>query len=366
MILPELPGYLTTLGGADYKGLIISLFALTAMASRPFSGKLADTIGRLPVMISGAIVCLVCSTVYPLLASVSGFLLLRLLHGFSTGFTPTGQTAYISDIIPATRRGEAMGILGTAGAMGMAGGPAIGGMVANRFGLDSMFYCSSAFAMVSVVLMLGMKETLAKKQHFTFRHLSISKHDLFEPRVWMPCLIMMLCAYAYGALFTVMPDFGEYAGIRNKGLLFTCLTVASLAVRLLGGKASDHYGRRQVLRISTFGMAAALGIVATADTSLQLITGVTLYGFAQGVTSPTLLAWATDLSPEHRKGRGVASLYIFMEFGIGIGAFMSGWIYHNQSAYFDETFLVSAMLAGTAFLFLLMPAPKQGSTPAGM
>src|SRR5277367_4456125 len=74
MLIPELPAYLTSLGGAQHKGLIISLFTLTAMISRPFSGKLADTIGRVPVMIIGTAVCFVCSLCYPILASVAGFL----------------------------------------------------------------------------------------------------------------------------------------------------------------------------------------------------------------------------------------------------------------------------------------------------
>lgn len=362
MIVPELPAYLTSLGGEEYKGLIISLFAITAMVSRPFSGKLADTIGRVPVMMLGSIVCLLCSFVYPVLSSVSGFLLLRFVHGFSTGFTPTGQTAYISDIIPLERRGEAMGLLGTAGAVGMASGPAIGGMLANQFNLDVMFYCSSAFGLISVLIILSMKETVADRQKFSVRHLKVERSDLFEPRVWVPCLVMALCAYSYGAVFTVMPDFGEYLGIRNKGLLFTYLTVASLLVRLLGGKASDLYGRQAVLRISTVVMVAAMVIIALSTTAPQLIAGVALYGFAQGVTSPTLLAWATDLSPSSRKGRGVASLYILMEFGIGMGAFLSGMIYGNQTGHFDTTFIVCALLAGLAFLFLMVLRP---STPFG-
>lgn len=353
MIIPELPAYLTSLGGEEYKGLIISLFAVTAMLSRPFSGKLSDTIGRVPVMMSGSIVCLICSFIYPVLTSVAGFFLLRLVHGFSTGFTPTGQTAYISDIIPVERRGEAMGLLGTAGAVGMASGPAIGGMLANQAGLSTMFYCSSAFALISILIISGMKETLHAKHRFSLHHLGVTKHDLFEPRVWVPCFIMSLCSYSYGALFTVIPDFGEFVGIRNKGLLFSCLTVASLLVRLLGGKASDIYGRQAVLRFSTAVMVVGMMIIAFSTTSFQLIMGVTIYGFAQGVTSPTLLAWATDLSPHQRKGRGVSSLYIFMEFGIGIGAFVSGMVYANHAENFDNTFLVCGFLAGLAFIYLM-------------
>ena len=70
MMIPELPGYLTKLGGAEYKGLIIALFTLMAGISRPFSGKLTDTVGRVPVMIFGSLVCVVCSLLYPVLTTV--------------------------------------------------------------------------------------------------------------------------------------------------------------------------------------------------------------------------------------------------------------------------------------------------------
>lgn len=354
MIIPELPAYLTGLGGEDYKGLIISLFTITAMLSRPFSGKLADTIGRVPVMMTGSAVCFVCSVFYPVLTSLAGFLMLRLMHGFSTGFTPTGQSAYVSDIIPPSRRGEAMGMLGTAGYIGMASGPAVGGWIANQFGLTVMFYSSSLLGLLSIVILIRIQETLKEKRRFHVSLLSVSRKDLFEPRVLAPCLVMALSAYAYGAVLTVLPDFGAYVGIQNKGLLFTYFTVASLAVRLIGGKASDHWGRRPVLRVSTITMMIAMAVVAWADTKLQLIAGIMLYGFAQGTTSPTLMAWAVDLSDEHHKGRGLSSLYIFMELGIGVGAFVSGLLYHNEASNLSLTFIVCSVLATAAFLLLMV------------
>lgn len=358
MIIPELPEYLTQLGGAEYKGLIISLFTITAMGSRPFSGKLADKIGRVPVIIFGAVVCFVCSLLYPIIISLTGFFLLRLVHGFSTGFTPTGTTAYLADIVPAHKRGEAMGLLGTATAVGMAGGPALGGLIANRFGLDAMFYCSSFLALVSIGILLTTRETLQTKTKFSMTYLKVKREDFFEPLVLAPCLIMVLCAFSYGAVFTLIPDFGQFVGIKNKGLLFTYLTVASLLVRLVAGKASDRYGRVPVLRIGTLVILLAMLVISTATTSLQLIVGVTLYGFAQGSTSPTLLAWATDLSHAEFKGRGIASLYIFMELGIGLGAFLSGLLYANNPERFFSTFLISGLLGALAFGYLLVrPRP---------
>ncbi|MEP2668129.1 MAG: MFS transporter [Cyclobacteriaceae bacterium] len=353
MIIPELPTYLTNLGGAEYKGLIISLFTITAMLSRPFSGKLADSVGRVPIMMVGSIVCFICSSFYPILTGVIGFFLLRLIHGFSTGFTPTGQTAYLSDIVPANRRGEAMGFLGTSGTIGMAGGPALGGTITNQMSLDAMFYCSSFFALSSILILVRIKETLPAKKKFSASMLKVNKDDFFEPKVLVPCMVMLLCTFSFGTVYTVIPDFGEFVGIRNKGLLFTYFTLASLLVRFIGGKASDIYGRAKVLKFSTVIITIAMLTIGMAESGIALSIGVFIYGLGHGITAPTLLAWASDLSDDNRRGRGLASLYIFMEIGIGVGAFASGIIYGNDPFNFITTFFVCALFSGVAFVYLM-------------
>lgn len=351
MILPEMNGIISALGGADLKGLILALFTVTALISRPFSGRLADRIGRVPVMIAGLLVCVICSLIYPLVTTIAGLLFLRLVHGFSTGFTPTGQSAYISDIIPATRRGEAMGIIGTAGAIGMAGGPPLGGWIASAYSLESMFYCSAALALTSILLLIRLKETLPIRNKFTSEAFKLRRADLFEPRVIVPCIIMMLCAFAYGALFTVMPDYALGIGFTNKGALFMYVTIASLLIRLLGGKASDRWGRIPVLKVSTFFIAVSMGGLYLADSKALVIIFIFLYGLAQGATSPTLLAWATDLSNPEFKGRGIASLYMAMEFGIGIGALVTGYLMNIMGI--NVTFLAPMLLGILSFLYLL-------------
>ncbi|HEX5170909.1 MAG TPA: MFS transporter [Cyclobacteriaceae bacterium] len=359
MIIPELPAYLTSLGGAEYKGLIISLFTLTAMISRPFSGRLADKYGRVPVIIFGSAVCFICGFLYPVLSSVTGFLFIRLVHGFSTGFTPTGQSAYLSDVIPAERRGEAMGLLGTAGSIGMAAGPSAGGLLANHFSINFLFYCSSFLALLAIIILKGVRETLPVRNKFSLNMMRIRYHDLFDFGVWIPCFVMVLSAFAYGTMLTIVPDFGDYTGIRNKGLLFAFFTIASLAVRLIGGKASDRFGRKSILKISVTLIVVAMTWIAFADDPGDLIVGMSLYGLGHGMTAPTLLAWATDLSDPKHKGRGIASLYVAMELGIGSGALISAMIYDNSAANFMNTFLTCAFLGALAFLFLmLVPAPQ--------
>jgi MFS family permease len=113
LILPELNDFITNLGGENQKGLIISIFTISAAISRPFSGKLADYIGRKKVMYFGIIISVLVSLLYPLSHSVLFFLILRFLHGFSAGFMPTGATALVTDLLPSNKRGVGMGIWGT-------------------------------------------------------------------------------------------------------------------------------------------------------------------------------------------------------------------------------------------------------------
>lgn len=358
MILPELPAYLTQLGGADYIGLILSLFTLTAMISRPFSGKLADKIGRIPVMIIGSVVCVICSFIYPAITSLYGFFILRFFHGFSTGFTPTGFTAYIADIVPVERRGEAMGLLSTFGTLGMAGSPAIGGWISYQFSLDAMFYCSSLFGFIAVMIFATVKETLTDKERFKRNHLKINREDLFERKVLVPCIIMVLCSISFGTIVTLVPSLSTALGMTNKGAVFTGFSLASVVVRIAAGKVSDRYGRRSVLYFSTLLIAIAMIVIGFATQQWILWTGGILYGMAYGMNSPTLFAWVTDLSDEHNKGRAFGSIYISLEFGIMIGALVSGFIFAQMSGNFLLPFVCAALFATVSFAYLIFTRNK--------
>lgn len=352
MIIPMLPDFLTSLGGGEYKGLIISLFTITAGLSRPFSGKLADKIGRLPVMIFGATVCFVAGLAYPFVTGIFAFFALRLLHGFSTGFTPTGNAAYVADIVPINRRGEAMGIIGVAISVGTASGNAIGGYIGSVFPIDYVFYASALSAIISIVILSGMNETLADRVKFNFGLLKLKKNEIIEKKVMVPAVYMALSVYSFGLVLTIMPDYSAHLDISNKGLFFAIFVLASLGVRIVAGKISDKIGRVKVLKVSSFILAVAMVLIALSNSLFSLMGAGVLFGIGVGMNSPTVFAWAIDLAEDHKRGKALATLYIFLEIGIGLGAFISGWVYENSTANFEKTFYTGAGTALMAFIYL--------------
>ncbi|MBN7810478.1 MFS transporter [Algoriphagus sp. H41] len=353
MIIPELPAYLSSLGGEEYKGLIISLFTLSAGLSRPFSGKLADKIGRIPVMMVGASVCFVVGLLYPVLTFVSGFLFLRFAHGFSAGFTPTGASAYVADIVPFEKRGEAMGIQSLFGSLGMAAGPAVGGWIASIWTIDTVFYCAAFTAIFSILILVRLKESLPQKQPLSLGLFKLRRDEIIEKRVLLPSIILFLSVFSFGVVLTIIPDFSTHLGIQNKGLFFAVFTISSLGIRLIAGKTSDRYGRVVVLRVAVVCMMGAMVSVAFAESKTVLLLSGVLFGAAVGMYSPTTTAWVVDRSLDQFRGRALATMYIFLESGIGVGAAISGWLFANDPANFRLVFLTSGSVAFLAFLILI-------------
>lgn len=353
MMIPELPGYLTSLGGAEYKGLIIALFTLMAGISRPFSGKLTDTVGRVPVMIFGSLVCVVCSLLYPVLTSVSGFLLLRFFHGFSTGFKPTATSAYGADVVHESRRGEALGALAIGYSLGSSIGPLAGSYFVMHYSYNIMFVVSAVVALGSVIILYNIKETLPNPQKFSVTLLHIKKDEIFDKTSIRPAIVMSLLCFSIGVVLTLSPDLSESVGMKNKGFFYACYTVASLLIRFMGGKASDKHGRLIVLIWSSLMLVVAMVVLSFAHTVTMVIVGAGMLGLSVGLNGPTIMAWTVDLCKPENRGRAVASVYIALEVGIGSGALISGWIYHNRLENLVYAFLLPGALALVAMLLLL-------------
>lgn len=362
MMIPELPSYLEGMGGGEHKGLIIALFTITAGLSRPFSGKLADTVGRLPVMYIGTFACVICSLLYPQLAFVSGFLVLRFFHGFSTGFKPTGTSAYVADVVPPGRLGEAMGMLGICLALGASASPPLGSWLVKHYNGDPnpMFYASAILAVLSILILLNLKETVPRKQRFRLGLLKVTRDDVFDPLAIPAGIIMVFVYFSYGVILTLVPDLSDHLGVTNRGTFFSIFTLASVSTRLFAGKISDQLGRVPVLKASAILVGISMLAFAKAESPNMLYLASALFGLGNGIFSPAINAWTIDLGDPQRKGRALATMYIALEIAIGGGAALAGWYFANEQARMPAVFYFAAAMsfAGWVYLHWTVRSPK--------
>lgn len=352
LIMPELNTFITLLDGAEYKGLIITIFTISAGLARPFSGKLSDTIGRKKVIFFGLVICFVTSLLYPLSYSIWFFLALRFIHGFSVGFSPTGATALITDILPEEKRGQGMGIWGTFISLGIGVGQSLGSLIGDTLGLTNLFFISASIAVLSGILMYYVEETLEKQEAFKPKLLLLKWQDVFEPSVLPAAMVMALSAVCSGIIFVVTPDMSEYLGITNKGWFFGIYVIATIVIRLFSSSLSDRIGRRQTLLIGFGFLTISMFLIGAADSIFSYGVAAIVFGVATGISSPTLFAWTADLSHPERRGVGSGTMFIALEIGIMTGSALTLFSYDNSIASVKTTFLIAAGFAITSMLYL--------------
>lgn len=343
---------LTDMGGGYYKGWIIALFTISAGLSRPFAGKLADTIGRKKVMVVGLVVCATVTVLYPMSATVLFLLILRFVHGFSAGFYPTAATALITDVLPEHSRGGAMGVWGTFISLGIGVGQGLCTPVVNQFGQDGLFYVSFFLVAISYALLWVTKETLSKPDGFSWSYMRLNKDEIVDRQVLPVAIVMLLSSSCSGILFVLSPDIAEQLGMENKGSFFIFYVIATILIRLFTGRISDKIGRRQMLIIGMSLLAISMVIIGFARTPNEFMLASVLFGIATGSASPTIFAWTADLSHETRRGIGAGTVFIAMEAGVFAGSCLVNIFYENRTSNIPVIFGIgaSASLAAVAYL----------------
>jgi MFS family permease len=145
----------------------------------------------------------------------------------------------------------------------------------------------------------------------------------------------------------------KHLGIMNKGLFFSIFTIASIAVRAIAGKLSDRFGRVPVLIVGTLLYSGTMIMAGFAETKIVFYVSGVLFGLAAGITGPTIFAWTIDLADDRFRGRAMATMFIALEAGIGIGGVVSGYSYNNDAANFPISFTLSGLFCFAATIYLL-------------
>lgn len=359
MLLPELPGYLEAKGSGHLIGWIVALFTLGAFASRFVSGRLADLAGRKVVMLFGTAVAGISGFLYigagrleDVAWSIVAFLAVRLFHGMSTGFRPTGTSAFLTDIAPVSRRGEALGYLGVAGNAGMALGPALGSWLAVEWGYEAMFLASSLLGTAAYGMTMLLPESLPHARPVRWSDLNVFGGGVVERSAWPASVFLLPVAIAFGTFLTITPDLVEDLGFTYKGSFNTIVVVASVVTRLLAGKASDRHGRVELMLIGALLLAVGMVMFSMATTIPMLVAAGIVYGLSVGINMPTIFAWTVDLAPEGRAATGLGTMLMALEVGIGVGAFASGTWYASNPDMLLNLYGMCAVFGLIGFGFL--------------
>jgi MFS family permease len=246
-----------------------------------------------------------------------------------------------------------MGIWGTFISLGIGAGQSIGSWICINYGFNVLFLSAAICSVLSILFFFEVEESLKQVNKFQYSDLKIKWDDIFEPSVRPAAIVMFLTATCSGIIFVVTPDISSYLEIQNKGFFFGVYVISTILIRLLTSSISDRIGRRQILFVGCILLVISMILIATSQSLNTYILAAVMFGFATGISSPTLFAWTADLSSINRRGVGAGTVFIALELGIMMGSLSTLIFYNNTKTTVYLAFSVGALFAFLAGLYLI-------------
>ncbi|MFZ5895770.1 MAG: MFS transporter [Myxococcota bacterium] len=344
-----LPKYLATElhAGATEIGNVAATGLVAAVLATPLMGLILDRSGRrLPMAMSALLV--VIASLGMLRVREVGTLLyaLRIVQGvgFALGFN--AAAAYVADIAPPGRLGQAMGLLGASSLLTNAIAPALFEIAATHWGWPPVFAAAAVTGVFTAAVAYALPEPNRSVTSPTGASLPASR----SARVGFATLMN---GAAFGTLITFSLPFALSRGANRVSSYLIGYTLGALFVRVGLGNLADRGDRRRVAQSALF----AYGSVALLTTLLEprwlLLFGLG-FGVAHGFLYPSLAALAAEGSNPARRGRTLANFNAAFNSGAGLALLGGGWV--ARAAGYPALFALVGVVTLTSVLSLTSPA----------
>ena len=147
-LFPTAPFQILALGGSQTEaGLFLGFLTYASALSAPLTGAVADRLGKRRVLLVCSSVIAVFSALYAVAPSYQIMLGLVVVHGMFWSGLLSASGAYVTDLVPPSRRAEGLSYWGFASIIAVAMAPSIGLWVFDHGGWTAL--CVEATASTS-------------------------------------------------------------------------------------------------------------------------------------------------------------------------------------------------------------------------
>eukprot|EP01025_Chloroclados_australasicus_P013609 TRINITY_DN16405_c0_g3_i2.p1 TRINITY_DN16405_c0_g3~~TRINITY_DN16405_c0_g3_i2.p1 ORF type:complete len:446 (+),score=31.60 TRINITY_DN16405_c0_g3_i2:193-1530(+) len=366
---PILPLYAKEFGvGTAMVSLTLSVYAAARLMVNLPAGVIGDAIGRKPLLIFGPFVTSMGMLGSGLSRSFVELLVWRFVTGVGSAIQMTGAQLYLADISTTGDRARKMGTNQAAALLGVSIGPAIGGILADKFGLRAPFLAMTIMAVVAGVYgAIRLEETKSKKACIQEQYQlqtesqqqvlwALLKSDNFRSIALVNASIFMT---ANGGRSILMPllgvaDFGYSPG--HLGYLFSLMAIINMVFIIPASFVADQYGRKYSIIPSGVGLAVSLITMAFSSTQIVYAFSALFYGFCNAFLGSAPVAYATDVMPTAKRGLGLGIYRCAGDMGLMLGPAMLGVVADRSTT--REALQVNALVLLLAILYFAFRAQE--------
>lgn len=325
-------------------GLVMGLFIVGSLFGRFLTGRFINVMGPKKIVLIGLAAFTVTQCLYFIEGSLILLMIVRFLNGFALAIATTATGTLVALLSPVERRAEGISLFSLSLVIGAAIGPFVGLMLAQHYPTYVLFTLCVGIALCAFVLALSLNvrfQTQPLK--------SEDKQFKLSHFVSIPALpiasVILICGLGYASVLSFIQIYAQQLQLLTlAGYYFIAYAIASILTRPLIGKIMDRYNENKIAypALLLFSVGLAMLAVLSSNTGWLLLTSGALLGIGYGAMTAVCNVAAIKVSNKAHIGIATSTFYIGLDFGLGFGPFLLGFI--TTSLGFQAMYGITAII----------------------
>lgn len=363
LVSPALPTIANSLGVSDSQiGLVVTAYTLPAIFILPFSGFLADTIGRRRVMGAGSffvglggLLAVLSNSFYVLLAG-------RVVQGVGYAGVMPLIVALLGDLYDDNKETEAQGLRSSFNKVGSILWPVLGGALA-ALSWNNVFLVYLLFFPLALLLWLDIPQ-LETDEETVAEYMRSLSHIVEQPRIAIYLSIGFVRFFLKYSFYTYLPLLlvtRFSVGSAAVGRYMAVLGVGGILSAATSGLFAAKFRKTSTIIASILAIGAVTLVIAVTRSLVVTLLAVALVGMADSLMGPLQKSLLTqNVQQAHRAGV-VTMNSVVQNIGKTLAPVMIGAILFIDSLIW--LYLVAALSFASALGFRVARSFVQGRGP---
>jgi MFS family permease len=341
-------------------GIAVGIFSVTAVALRPFAGRLSDRRGRRGMLIGGALLAALVLAAHAFATELWMLILLRLSLGVAEAFFFVAAISALADMAPAGRAGEAMSFNSLALYLGIALGPLLGYALLDVGDFALSWFGGAGLALIATALALMISETAPEVLP------DAPPTPLFNPAAFTPGLAIFAGTAAMGGFLAFVALQAPDVGMDGSGPVLLLFGLVVVFCRIVFARLPDRVPPFRLAAAALATAAVGMGLASFVQSAAGLLAGAVLLAVGMAFVTPAIFAATISRVPAAERGSAMATLSVFIDLAFGAGPILVGFVagFGGIPAGFGAVGLVAAIAAAGVALSLGSFGRVREATPA--
>jgi len=314
IVAPLMAIYAESFGATGFMlGVVFSAFSIARTLFSTPAGKLGDSIGKKPLLLTGLAMYSLLSIAYAYAPSLEALIAVRMLHGLSSALVAPVALAYVGDIAPRGEEGRYMGTFLISFFMGFGLGPLIGGVLEDTLGIRAAFTAMgllSLFALFMTMVSVPNARGAIKKDGGV-------RKALKSKVVVGGVIFRMSNSIGIGAVMVFLPLYIVHSGLNESqaGILLSANILVSALFQRKFGAVADRSDPFILVLAGSLMYGLGIAFIPFFKDFLELL----LLSFLMGMGSALSVSAAMAVIAREGRKYGMGSVMGVFDSAMGIG-----------------------------------------------